>query len=120
MFAKNISPDLDKEMVPPVYSRSSSSRTPGVCHPLRGMCMAYVMVLLWVCEFTFDESPMFIPGTTLALVELMALLMMLLGLQPKAHGSSGSGAGKVLCAVCVLLCFSVFVRGCSRRKEESP
>ncbi|KAI4341014.1 hypothetical protein MLD38_025791 [Melastoma candidum] len=71
-------------------------------------------------KFTFDESPMFIPGTALALVELMALAMMLLGLGPKAHGNNGSGVGEVLCAVCTLLSFGVFIRGLFKKKGGIP
>ncbi|KAI4363786.1 hypothetical protein MLD38_019957 [Melastoma candidum] len=71
-------------------------------------------------KFTFDNSPLFISGTTLVLVELTALVMMVLGLRPQAHGGSGTGIGEVICAVWVLLCFSIFVRGLLEKKGGIP
>ncbi|KAK3184400.1 hypothetical protein Dsin_031686 [Dipteronia sinensis] len=61
--------------------------------------------------FSFDESSMFIPGTTMVLVQLMALAAGLLGLQPPQadddHGTGGSGLGEFMFSVCgfMLLAF---------------
>ncbi|KAL3714730.1 hypothetical protein ACJRO7_006606 [Eucalyptus globulus] len=62
-------------------------------------------------RFTFDESPVFVPGTTLLLVHLIALFTMSLGLRPQASGSSGSGLGEVICTVWVVMYFWPFFRG---------
>lgn len=66
-------------------------------------------------SFTFDESPIFIPGSTLLIVQLSALVMGLLGLQPPAQGMHGSGLGEVMCSVFVVLCFWPFVKGLFRK-----
>ncbi|KAL0001659.1 hypothetical protein SO802_015440 [Lithocarpus litseifolius] len=66
-------------------------------------------------SFTFDESPIFIPGSTLLMVQLSALVMGLLGLQPPAQGVYGSGLGEVMCSVFVVLCFWPFVKGLFRK-----
>ncbi|OMP05991.1 Cellulose synthase [Corchorus capsularis] len=51
-------------------------------------------------KFTFDESPLFVPGTTLLLVQLTALLSFSLGLRPLAHDvGHGLGLGEVLCSL---------------------
>ncbi|KAI6672790.1 hypothetical protein NL676_000696 [Syzygium grande] len=47
-------------------------------------------------RFTFDESPVFIPGTALLLVHLTAILTMLLGLRPQASNNNGFGLGEVI------------------------
>ncbi|KAL3714737.1 hypothetical protein ACJRO7_006612 [Eucalyptus globulus] len=62
-------------------------------------------------RFTFDESPIFVPGTALLLVHLIATFTMLLGLRPQASRSSGSGVGEVICTMWVVLCFWPFFRG---------
>ncbi|KAF8016705.1 hypothetical protein BT93_H2048 [Corymbia citriodora subsp. variegata] len=62
-------------------------------------------------RFTFDESPIFVPGTALLLVHLIAVFTMLFGLRPQASGNSGSGLGEVICTVWVVLCFWPFFRG---------
>ncbi|XP_030544378.1 cellulose synthase-like protein H1 isoform X3 [Rhodamnia argentea] len=62
-------------------------------------------------RFTFDESPIFVPGTALLLVHLTAIVAMLLGLRPQASGNNGSGLGEVVCTVWVVLCFWPFFRG---------
>ena len=66
-------------------------------------------------SFTFDESPIFIPGSTLLMVQLSALVMGLLGLQPPAQGVYGSGLGEFMCSVFVVLCFWPFVKGLFRK-----
>jgi hypothetical protein len=62
-------------------------------------------------RFTFDKSPVFVPGTTIFLVHLTALIVSLLKLQPIAHDGHGSGPGEVLCSVWLLLCFWPFLKG---------
>nr|POE98882.1 cellulose synthase-like protein h1 [Quercus suber] len=62
-------------------------------------------------RFTFDESPIFVPGTTILMVHLTALVVSLLNLQPPAHDGLGSGLGEVLCSVWLVLCFWPFLKG---------
>ncbi|XP_059452413.1 cellulose synthase-like protein H1 [Corylus avellana] len=62
-------------------------------------------------RFTFDESPIFVPGTTIFLLHLTALIVSFLKLQPLAHDGHGSGLGEVLCSVWLLLCFWPFLKG---------
>ncbi|KAL4620098.1 hypothetical protein ACB092_06G128900 [Castanea dentata] len=62
-------------------------------------------------RFTFDESPIFVPGTTILMVHLTALVVSLLNLQPPAHDGLGSGLGEVLCSVWLVLCFWPFFKG---------
>lgn len=62
-------------------------------------------------RFTFDESPIFVLGTTILMVHLTALVVSLLNLQPPAHDGLGSGLGEVLCSVWLVLCFWPFLKG---------
>lgn len=63
-------------------------------------------------KFTFNESPIFVPGTTIALVHLTALVVSLLKLQPPpASDGHGSGLGETLCSVWLVLCFWPFLKG---------
>jgi hypothetical protein len=62
-------------------------------------------------RFTFDDSPIFVPGTTILLLHLIALVVSLLKLQPPAHGKHGSGLAEVLCSVLWLLCYWPFLKG---------
>lgn len=64
-------------------------------------------------EFTFDESPYFVPGTAIVMIHLAALGIGLLRLQP--GGRNGAGLGEVLCSVCVMLVFMPFVLGFFRK-----
>jgi hypothetical protein len=64
-----------------------------------------------VGRFTFDESPIFVPGTTILLLHLTALGVSLLKLQPITHDGHGSGLGEVLCSVWLVLCFWPFLKG---------
>jgi hypothetical protein len=45
-------------------------------------------------RFTFNESSIFVPGTTILLLHLTALVVSLLKLQPPAHNEHGSGLGE--------------------------
>ncbi|PNY15594.1 cellulose synthase-like protein h1-like, partial [Trifolium pratense] len=44
-------------------------------------------------RFTFDESPNFVIGTTILLVQLTALVVKILGVQLEAHSGNGCGIG---------------------------
>ncbi|XWS30964.1 hypothetical protein CRYUN_Cryun23aG0036400 [Craigia yunnanensis] len=67
-------------------------------------------------KFTFDESPIFVPGTTLLLVHLTALLALSLGLRPLVLDiGQGVGLGEVLCSLWVVLCFWPFLKGLFKR-----
>uniref|UniRef100_A0A2P2JHA2 Cellulose synthase-like protein n=1 Tax=Rhizophora mucronata TaxID=61149 RepID=A0A2P2JHA2_RHIMU len=62
-------------------------------------------------RFTFDGSPIFVPGTTLTLVHLAALFTFLVKKQPLANDGRGSGFGELGLSVLVLICFRPFVKG---------
>ncbi|KAL9457496.1 hypothetical protein AB3S75_006527 [Citrus x aurantiifolia] len=62
-----------------------------------------------VDEVMFDDSPFFVPGTTIILVHLAAWATGLLRLQ--SQGAHGSGLGDYFCSVYVVLCFFPFLRG---------
>ncbi|XP_028797154.1 cellulose synthase-like protein H1 [Neltuma alba] len=63
-------------------------------------------------RFIFDESPMFVPGTTMLLVQLTALAVKLLRLDPSVEkNGNGSGVGEVLCSVYLVVCLWPFLKG---------
>ncbi|CAK9157971.1 unnamed protein product [Ilex paraguariensis] len=62
-------------------------------------------------RFTFDESPVFVPGTAILLVNLAALALMLLRFRLTTRGGDGSGVGEIICSVWVVLCFWSFFKG---------
>ncbi|XP_058088899.1 cellulose synthase-like protein H1 isoform X4 [Magnolia sinica] len=68
-------------------------------------------------RFTFDSSPIFVPGVTLVFVHTSALVAGLLRVQPArpVFGASGSGPGEILCSLWVLLSFLPFVKGLFRK-----
>lgn len=57
-------------------------------------------------QFTFDESPMFVPGTTILLLQLIALLMSFIRL-----GRSGCAVLETICSLWLVLCFWPFLKG---------
>ncbi|XP_052210744.1 cellulose synthase-like protein H1 [Diospyros lotus] len=61
-------------------------------------------------RFTFNDSPIFIPGTTVLLVNLAALAAVVLGFRP-AGGEEGFGMGEIVCSVCVVLFLWAFLKG---------
>ncbi|KAJ7981274.1 Cellulose synthase [Quillaja saponaria] len=61
--------------------------------------------------FTFNESPVFVPGTTILMVHLIVLVMKLLGLQEPAKNGNGSGPGEVFCSLYLVLCYWPFLKG---------
>ncbi|KAI9107611.1 hypothetical protein K1719_021274 [Acacia pycnantha] len=60
-------------------------------------------------RFSFDESAIFVPGTTILLLQLSALVMKLVRLDPASE--NGSGVGEVLCSVYFVVCFWPFLKG---------
>ncbi|KAI8551968.1 hypothetical protein RHMOL_Rhmol06G0228800 [Rhododendron molle] len=64
-----------------------------------------------VGRFTFDESPIFIPATTVLLVNLTALVIAILRFRSAARGGDGSGIGEVIFSSCVVLCLWAFLKG---------
>lgn len=67
-------------------------------------------------ELIFDESPIFVPGTTILLVHLAALATGLLGMQ--LQGEKGAGLGEYFCSVYVVLCFLPFLLGLFRKRKD--
>ena len=57
-------------------------------------------------HFTFDESPMFVTGTTILLLQLIALLTSFIRL-----GRSRSAVLEVICSLWLFLCFWPFLKG---------
>lgn len=66
-----------------------------------------------VGKFAFNESPLFIIGTAVVLLHLMALASKLVGMQPLSYndGRRGSGIGEILGCVWVLFTLLPFLRG---------
>ncbi|XP_027339836.1 cellulose synthase-like protein B4 isoform X2 [Abrus precatorius] len=63
-----------------------------------------------VGRFTFDESPVFVAGTTILLVQLIALFIWVLGLQP-THDGNESGLGELTCVLYLLMCYWPYFKG---------
>ncbi|RZB76633.1 Cellulose synthase-like protein H1 isoform C [Glycine soja] len=61
-------------------------------------------------RFTFNESPVFVIGTTILLVYLTAILIKFWGLQP-THSGNGSGLGEFICSTYVVVCFWPYLKG---------
>lgn len=60
-------------------------------------------------RFTFDESPLFVPGTTILIIQLLALSIAFLRIrQPIVQEF---GVGEVICSVWLILCFWSFLKG---------
>lgn len=62
-------------------------------------------------SFTFDKSPMFVPGTTILLVNLTALFVRVVGFQPSVDSDNGVGIGEKVCALLSVLYFWPFFKG---------
>ncbi|XP_042519699.1 cellulose synthase-like protein H1 isoform X1 [Macadamia integrifolia] len=68
--------------------------------------------------FTFDESPIFVPATTLLLVHLTALALASLRVQPFQTVHAGwcrPGIGEIICSTWIVLSFLPFLKGLFRR-----
>jgi len=65
-----------------------------------------------VGRFIFNESLIFLPGTTILLVQLIAIFMSWLGWNPLVKsGTNGYGVGEVFCSAYVVLCYLPFLKG---------
>ncbi|KAK7257562.1 hypothetical protein RIF29_31614 [Crotalaria pallida] len=64
-----------------------------------------------VGRFTFNESPVFVPGTTILLLQLTAIAIKLLGLQPIKSGNDGCGLGEIMCSAYLIICYWPLLRG---------
>ncbi|WJX73827.1 hypothetical protein P8452_57563 [Trifolium repens] len=62
-------------------------------------------------RFTFDESPNFVIGTTILLVQLTALVVKILGVQLEAQSGNGCGIGELMCSVYLVVCYWPFLKG---------
>ncbi|XP_068500231.1 cellulose synthase-like protein H1 isoform X2 [Phaseolus vulgaris] len=62
-------------------------------------------------RFIFNESPIFIPGTTILLIQLIALVTKLLGWQPRVRNGHGSGIEEMLCCSYLVVCYWPFFKG---------
>jgi len=62
-------------------------------------------------RFTFDESPAFVVGTTILLVQLTALVIKILGVQLEAHSGNECGIGELMCSVYLVVCYWPFLKG---------
>lgn len=62
-------------------------------------------------RFTFDESPAFVVGTTILLVQLTALVVKILGVQLVVHSGNGCGLGELMCSVYLVVCYWPFLKG---------
>jgi len=62
-------------------------------------------------SFTFNESPVFIPATSVLLVNLTALVIGIIGFRPAAHSGDGLGIVEVIFSLCVVLCLWAFLKG---------
>ncbi|KAK7272279.1 hypothetical protein RJT34_28776 [Clitoria ternatea] len=63
-----------------------------------------------VGRFSFDESPVFVAGTTILLVHLSALFIKFLGLEA-GHSANGCGMGEVYCSTYLVVCYWPFLKG---------
>jgi len=62
-------------------------------------------------RFTFDESLVFLSGTTILLLQLTIMFIKLLGLQPLMPTHNGSGVGEIFCSIYLIICLWPFFRG---------
>lgn len=64
-------------------------------------------------RYTFDESLIFLPGTTILLLQLTGMIIKLLGLQPPMATQNGihCGLGEIFCSVYLIICYWPFLRG---------
>ncbi|KAJ4825804.1 hypothetical protein Tsubulata_021814 [Turnera subulata] len=66
-------------------------------------------------RFTFNASPIFVPPTTLLLLQPSALAINLVARQPSSsslkEAEHGTGFGELLCCVWLVMCFWPFARG---------
>ncbi|XP_020238399.1 cellulose synthase-like protein H1 isoform X2 [Cajanus cajan] len=61
-------------------------------------------------RFTFDESPVFVVGTTILLVHLTAMVIKLRELQ-RTDSGNGCGVGEFMCSSYVVVCYWPYLKG---------
>ncbi|KAK7324810.1 hypothetical protein VNO77_28665 [Canavalia gladiata] len=61
-------------------------------------------------RFTFDESPVFVIGTTILLVQITSLTIWFLGLQV-VQNENVSGPGELICITYLLVCYLPYLKG---------
>ncbi|XP_020238415.1 cellulose synthase-like protein H1 [Cajanus cajan] len=63
-------------------------------------------------RFTFGESQVFVVGTTILVVHLIAMLIRFWGLyQPLSHNTNGCGLGEFMASTYVVLCYWPYFKG---------
>lgn len=62
-------------------------------------------------KFTFNESLIFLPGTTILLVNLTALMIGMVGFLATTPHSNQVGIGELLCSLWVVVNFWVYLKG---------
>ncbi|KAK7261124.1 hypothetical protein RIF29_27428 [Crotalaria pallida] len=65
-------------------------------------------------RFTFDKSPVFVVGTTILLLQLTALFIKFMGLQPpptSTQSGNGSGVGELICSTYLVVCYWPYLKG---------
>lgn len=63
-----------------------------------------------VGRFTFDESPIFVAGTTILLVHLIAMFIKFWGLQ-QTHSGNECGLGEFISSTYVVVCYFPYLKG---------
>lgn len=64
-----------------------------------------------VGRFIFNKSPIFVPGTTILLIQLTALVTKWLQWEAPVRNGHGSGAGEVFCCLYLTICYWPFLKG---------
>ena len=62
-------------------------------------------------RFTFDNSPVFVPGTIILMVNLIALGIGFWSFIQRSGGQIAWGIGELACSIWVVLCFWAFLKG---------
>ncbi|XP_014490375.1 cellulose synthase-like protein H2 [Vigna radiata var. radiata] len=62
-------------------------------------------------KFTFNNSQIFVPGTTILLIQITALVTKLLGWQAPVRNGHRSGIGELFCCSYLVVCYWPFFKG---------
>jgi hypothetical protein len=62
-------------------------------------------------RFSFNESPIFLPSTTILFVQLTALATSLFGWATRVRSGLGYGPGEVFCSAYLVACYWPFFKG---------